>query len=204
LFADETLETAASYAAAQANPSIWSHFARAHQAILQSSPDGAIQELNELLEVPGLETRVYLQAWSCLRALGQFPSAAAASEIRGIVVEVDFEQGLDLLAAYSDHTARYYNYSGAGIIWDVPDLRISSIIDQLLAAGQGIISQIGLWDGPRPPAPQNGTARLNLLTYGGLYFGQGEYELLASDPLGGPLLRSAIALMQALIDQSPA
>ncbi len=204
LFADESLETAAGYAAGQANPSIWSHFASAHQAILQSSPDAAIQELNRLLEVSGLETRVYLQAWSCLRELGQFPSAAAASEIRGVVVEVAFEQGLDLLAAYTDHAARYYNYSGAGIIWDVPDLRISGIIDQLLAAGQGIISRIGLWDKPRPPAPQNGMARLNLLTYGGLYFGQGEYQLLARDPLGGPLLRSAIALMQALIDQSPA
>jgi hypothetical protein len=81
LFADESLETAAGYANGQANPSIWSHFAAAQQAILQNSPDAAIQELNRLLEVSGLETRVYLQAWSCLRALGQFPSAAAASEI---------------------------------------------------------------------------------------------------------------------------
>jgi hypothetical protein len=44
--------------------------------------------------------------------------------------------------------------------------------------------------------------RINLLTPSGLHFGQGAFEVLASDPMGGPVIGSATRLMQELIAKS--
>ena len=40
-----------------------------------------------------------------------------AQDVLGVVVEVAMEKGLDLVAGYADHHARY-NYSGAAIVWE--------------------------------------------------------------------------------------
>lgn len=61
-------------------------------------------------------------------------------------------EGLDLLAAYSDHSARYYNYSGAGVVWEHPDTSLDSPIDELLAAARQVVEMIGPWQGARPVA----------------------------------------------------
>ena len=202
LFADASLETAAGYAQRPKDPSAWGCFATAHDRVTQGDEPGAIHQLEKVLGLEGLETRLYLQTWHCLRALGQTPPSEAAAQIQGVVVEVALEGGLDLLAAYTDHSARYYNYTGGGVILDVPDPNIVAIIDELLAAGQNIIPQIGPWEGPRLPAPPEGSARINLLTFGGLYFGQGQLGVLAQDKLGGPAMQIATTLMQALIGKT--
>ena len=54
----------------------------------------------------------------------------------------------------------------------------------------------------RPPAPANGSARISLLTPGGLHFGEGPLDTLAKDKLGGPVIASAFRLMQRLIQVS--
>ena len=104
-----------------------------------------------------------------------------------------------MVAAYADHTARYFNYSGAGVVWDIPDQEIDQLIDRLLSLGQEIIPHIGLWEQERPPAPPVGSVRINLLTSGGLYFGQAAFADMGQDPLGGKALKAAITLMKALI-----
>jgi len=204
LFGDESLEKVATYSKKPDDTSCWSHFAIAQQKVKESNVSEAIHELNKVLDIAGLESRVYLQAWHCLRVLGQRPPAETASQIKGVVVEVALDKGLDLVSAYSDHSARYYNFGGAGVVWDASDPNIEKIIDELLAAGQVIINNIGLWEKPRPPAPPKGSVRINLLTYGGLYFGQGEFEALAKDKLGGTTLKLATSLMQALIAKTTA
>ena len=69
----------------------WSHFAAAQQALSKGDKIGAIQELRRVEEMEGLETRLYLQAWHCLRTLGELPPETIAREVKGVVVEV----GLD-------------------------------------------------------------------------------------------------------------
>ena len=204
LFSDELLEKVATYSKEPNDTSCWSHFANAQRILKNGNKSEAINELNKVLEITGLESRVYLQAWNCLRVLGNTPSADIASQVKGIVVEVALDKGLDLVAAYSDHSARYYNFSGAGVVWDASDPNIEKIVDELLAAGQVIVNNIGLWEKPRPPAPPKGSVRINLLTYGGLYFGQGKFEALAQDKLGGTTLKLATSLMQALIAKTAA
>lgn len=86
-----------------------------------------------------------------------------AKRLDGVVVEVALDQGLDILAAYADHSARYYNYSGSAVIWERPDPSLDAHIDALLAAGAAILAQIGAWEGARCPAPPRGQSRISML-----------------------------------------
>ena len=178
----------------------WASFQRARKLIEAGDQDAGKQELHQILKIPKLESRVYLQAWHSLRELGEEPPRAIEKEVLGVVVEVGMRRGLDLISAYSDHRARYFNYSGAGILWDRPDDSLDEVIDDLLKQGAGVVQIIAPWRHPRPPEPTKGNARINLLTPNGMHLGQGPVDALNSDPMGGAILASAFRLMQRLID----
>ena len=108
------------------------------------------------------------------------------------------EAGEDLLAAFADRTAHYYNYSGAGIIWERPDASLDSNVDALLAEGSKIVENTGVWRDTRRPSPTVGRMRLNVLTPLGIYFGEGTFEALEGDALARPIVLAAINLMQKL------
>jgi hypothetical protein len=147
----------------------------------------------------GLEPRHYLQAWHFLRQHGQHPPPDVAGQVFGVVVDVAMPEGLDLLAAYRDHSARYYNYSGTGVVWERPDASFDMSIDQLLEASKQVVAQIGPWEEARPGPPPRDSARLSFLTPSGLHFGQGPTSALSRDPLGGRVLQLATELMRALV-----
>lgn len=177
----------------------WSTFALAKAALDSGNVKECVRQLSEIAERPGLEPRQYLQAWHFLRQQGAAPAPEKAKLLYGVVVEVALKGGLDLVAAYTDGSARYYNYSGAGIVWEHPDDSLNAFIQRLLDSGRAVVAKIGPWEKPRPDAPPQGHTRINLLTPSGLHFGQGPLNALTSDPLGGPVIRAAMALMQALI-----
>ena len=194
LFGDMAL---ADWSAHQGEP--WTTFAEAKRYLDAKQPATGIETLQAITTRAGLESRHYLQAWHFLRQLGVNPTDAQAKTLYGVVVEVAMDKGLDIVAAYADLSARYYNYSGAGIVWEHPDQSLDAEIEALLSAGRVVVGQIGPWKQARPPAPTHGQVRLTMLTPGGLHFGQGSFEILAADPLGGSLITAATRLMQALI-----
>jgi len=149
-----------------------------------------------------LESRHYLQAWHYLKALGVTPEEPERHHLYGVVVEAALTEGLDLLAAYADHTARYFNFSGAAVVWDHASHDLDAMIDALLEAGRRVVQATGPWTGPRPPAPPTGQVRVNMLTPGGVHFGQAAFGTLAADPVGGPVLSAATALMGALLERT--
>jgi hypothetical protein len=199
LFGDEPLEKMASYAQGLSGENPWAYFAAASQRQAAGDSPGAITALKKILPMRELEVRLYLQAWHGLRALGQFPPMDQAREIQGVVVEVALDRGLDIIAAYADGSARYFNYSGAAIVWDTQDADIDRLVTELLSVGQSLVEVSEPWDGPRPSAPPIGMVRINALTFGGLHFGQGSFQTVSQDGLGGLALRGAFDLMQALI-----
>jgi hypothetical protein len=136
-----------------------------------------------------------------LRSWGS-PIRALSKNVLGVVVEVGMNGGTDLVAGYTDHHARYYNYSGAGFVWERPNDALDTAIDELLRVGSAVALVIGPWKKSRPPAPIKGRARLNLLTPSGLHFGEGPMDTLAKEKLGGPLIACAFRLMQELIKYS--
>lgn len=177
----------------------WSSFAQARSHLAAGNQIAAQACWREILEHRGLESRQYLQAWHFLRQHGQPPSPDIAKRVLGVVVEVGMPKGLDLLAAYPDHSARYYNFSGSGIIWEHPDSSLDSAIDELLEAARQVVTRIGPWEQTRPGPPAQDHVRLSFLTPSGLHFGQGPMAVFSRDPLGGRVLQLATVLMRSLI-----
>ncbi|MBX7245404.1 MAG: hypothetical protein K1X53_07885 [Candidatus Sumerlaeaceae bacterium] len=187
-------------AAADAFP--WDAFAAARAHLAAGRRDEAVAGWRRIVDHPGLEPRHYLQAWHFLRQQGLQPPPATAKQVLGVVVEVGMPKGLDMLAAYPDHSARYYNFSGAGVVWEHPDTSLDAAIDALLAEAAHVVAQIGPWDKERPGPPQTGSVRLSFLTPSGLHFGQGGLDVISRDPKGGRLLQLATELMQAMIGKT--
>ncbi len=103
---------------AQAPCEPWISFEHARKFIESGDPQSATASLQRILEMQGLESRHYLEAYHFLRELGVSPSREDEKRVLGVVVEVGLKGGTDLVAAYADHHARYYNYSGAGVVWE--------------------------------------------------------------------------------------
>jgi hypothetical protein len=173
----------------------WTSFMQARQLLAKGSRDDAIAQWKRITQMPNLEARHYVQAWNFLRGQGAQPSPEQAKHVYGVVVEYMMEQGLDLLAAYEDRSARYYNYSGAGVVWEHPDDRLDAPIKQLLDIAGRVAAAIGPWEGARPGVPPKGHIRLSMLTPSGLHFGQGEFNALNADPMGKALIGAATQLM---------
>jgi hypothetical protein len=180
----------------------WSSFAAARSHILEGNQSAAIARWREVLEHPELETRQHLQAWHFLRQNGEQPPSAIARVVLGVVAELPMPQGFDLVAAYADHSARYWNFSGAGVVWDHPDSSLDTVIDQLFEAATPIAAQISPSDKPRPAAPPPGQLRLSILSPSGIHFGQGPVTVLSDDPQGARVLQSIVLLMRALMNKA--
>jgi hypothetical protein len=147
-------------------------FREAKECINRSDSRSAIAILERILEMPELESRHYLQAHHFLRGLGVGPPPERAKEVLGAVVEVGLPNGFDLVAAYADHHARYYNYSGAAVVWERPTHALDAAIDEVLGFATVVAEAIGPWEGVRPPPPPHGQVRINVLAPSGLHFGQ--------------------------------
>ena len=115
-----------------------------------------------------------------------------------MIVEIALDEGLDTLAAYADGRIRYINHAGGmTIVEEGSPLRAQ--VDGLLLASQSVVARIGPWEGDRLPPPPTGQARLTFLVGGDIYFGQAPFEALAADPMAGPVLSTATALLTALV-----
>lgn len=125
------------------NPEPWASFVQVRNYLDKRDKDSAITALKEITDSPGLEARHYLQAWHFLRQLGVNPPPEKAKTVYGVIVEVALTGGVDILAAYTDYTARYLNYSGASVIWEHPDTSLDAEIEMLLRAGQAVANVIG-------------------------------------------------------------
>lgn len=180
----------------------WSNFVEAHQTLKKNDKANAISLLKQVAAADGLETRLYLQAWHSLRGLGEMPHESVGRQIQGVIIENHMDLGLDILAAFSDHTARYWNHSGAGIIWDTRDPEIDLLIDHLLMVGQEIMKWIGIAEKGSLAVPAKGNIRLFMTGYGGSCFGEGPYDQLAQDQTAGYAIQAGYNLMMGLMKKA--
>jgi len=177
----------------------WSLFSLARSHLRDGNQVNAVACWRKVLQHDGLESRHYLQAWHFLRQHGEQPPPDESGQVLGVVVEVGMPEGLDLLAAYHDHSARYYNYSGSGVVWEHLDSSLDPAIDAILEASRHVVAQIGPWEDARPAPPPRDVARLSFLTPSGLHFGEGPMTALARDPFGGRPFLLATMLLRALV-----
>ncbi|MEZ4935900.1 MAG: hypothetical protein R2788_27660 [Saprospiraceae bacterium] len=140
---------------------------------------------------------------SRLRALAatrlkELQGGAPKPELYGVIIEVAMEEGLDVLAAFSDGTARYLNHAEKAIVFDAPNETSNSHIQNLWQHSINVVNKIGPWDKPRLEPPSTNMVRLSFLVAGQLYFGQGPMDVFFRDPMAGPVLTAATQLMSYL------
>jgi len=176
----------------------WASFVQARKHLDKRDKASAITIWQKITDMPGLESRHCLQAWHFLRQHGVNPPADKGKIVYGMVVEVGMQNAADIVAAYTDYTARYLHHMGAGVIWERPDSSLDAEIEALLKAGQAVANVIGPWEQARPPAPRGDDVRLNMLTPSGLHFGYGSFKNLYNDPMGKAIIDPATRLMQGL------
>ena len=177
----------------------WTAFREARARAAAGAIDEAKRSWQEIAAHPGLESRHYLQAWQFLRHHGERPPPSVEKDVLGVVVEMPLPGGLDVLAVYADASARYYNHAGGGIVLDRAEGPLAELMEVLLAFAKDLVASIGPWDGTRPGPPPPQHARLSFLTPGGLHFGEGSLKALEADPVAGPVLRGAAAVMVELM-----
>lgn len=178
----------------------WTLFKEVQKALQENNNEEAIVTLKKITNIPGLESRQYLQAYFFLNQLLQ--TKVGDLKIFGVVAEVSMPQGCDTLAVYADHSARYYNYSGSAIVWEHGDNSLNELVDEIISQGKILAGQIGPWESPRRAAPAQGMARINFLSSHGLHFGEANQQALFNDPLAGKIMYAMVEVMQALINRT--
>jgi hypothetical protein len=166
--------------------------ARAHD------PDRACRLLRQITEEHGLESQHHAQAWHFLRELGHSPPPEMSKRVLGAIVEVSMPKGFDVLGAYEDHTARYWNFNGRGAVWKRPDGALDACIDALLDAARRVVAAIGPRDGTHPPLPERGSIQISMLTPSGLHFESGHADAFGRDHLAGPVIACGAELLEKL------
>ena len=143
------------------------------------------------------ESRLRVLAYNRLRADGR---AVPDKQLLGVIVEVPLQQGLDTLAAYADGRVRYLNQADKAAIIEDGAPEVEALARELVAASQGLVNKIGPWEKKRLAPPKPGNVRITFLVSDGLYFGEGPFEALQQDAMGGPILAKAAQLLQAVVN----
>lgn len=164
------------------------------------SETSSVADLQKIIDDKNSDPRIKVLAYNRQLANGHKPTK---NELLAVIVEVGLNEGLDVLATFSNGTARYINHTGNILVWETTNVEaVNKITTDLFASSQNIINQIGVWDKPRRPNPTKGNVRITFLVSDGLYFGEGPMDVLFSDPMAGPALTKATELMQYLTQKS--
>jgi len=138
--------------------------ALAHQNL--DELEQAKQNLRQITDSPEAESRMKLLTCTALRTMGEQSEMQMADEVLGVVIEVPVSTGIDTLAAYQDGRARYINYSGGIIIWEMTDGEISTLAKEVVNNAQELATEFPVVESRE--ATKEGYYRFSLLTCGGI------------------------------------
>jgi hypothetical protein len=164
-------------------------------AVLAENPDAAA--LRDIAEDPAQESRLRVLAYNRLREAGE---PVPAKKLLGVIIEMSFDEGLDVLAAFPDGRLRYINHSEKMAVFEAFAPDIEAKIKKLLEVSQPAVDRLGPWDRARLAPPARGIVRMTFLVSDGLYFGHGPFDQMQKDPMGGPILAASMDLLQAVVE----
>ena len=159
------------------------------------SPEASIMDLLLVAKDGALESRMRLLAWHRLQEIHY---SNTEKYLLGVIIEVGMPEGLDTLAAYRDGSARYINHTEKLLLWDARTNESDGLISDLFSVSMHVVNQIGPWKDQRRPPPADGMVRLSFLASDGLYFGEGPFDILSADAMGGPVIQAGTQLMMYL------
>ena len=178
----------------------WNHFLAANDAFKAGDKAKAIAQLKEIVGTQaGLDTRTRLQAWHTLVSLGELPVETLRGYTQGVILENRTDKGLEIVAGYSDYSARYWSPAGTGVIWDAREKEIDQLVFNLLSTGFEITKRIGVGIRDMPPVPEKGNVRIFIMAYDGSTVGEGLYPQLNQDKMGNAAITAGYQLMNALL-----
>jgi len=157
------------------------------------------EKLRAIATDKSLEGRHRMLAYNLLGINGETTNE---KELLGVIVEVALPEGLDVLAAFSDGSARYINHSEKILVWETQTEQSNELIKELFSDSKIVVNQIGPWDKERKPFPTRGMVRMTFLVSNGLYFGEGSFDALQREPMAGDVINSAMQLMTYLTKQA--
>lgn len=164
------------------------------------SENSSNNELQKIIDDKNSDPRIKTLAYNKQTLSGIKPTK---KELLAVIVEVGLKNGLDVLASFSNGTARYINQSGTIIVWKkTDDNKANDITNKLFENSKKIVEQIGVWDKPRRTNPTKGNVRITFLMSDGLYFGEGPIEVLFKDQMANPALTNATELMRYLTEKT--
>ena len=156
---------------------------------------------HEMLETiagdTAVESRVRILAFNRLRAMKR---PVPARQLLGTIIEFPQHDGLDTLAAFVDGRVRYINQTGHPGIFEGAPPNVVAKANELMRVSQFAVDRHGPSDEPRRPPPDGDMVRLSFLVSDGTYVGEGSYEVLIDDPVGGPVLTAGGELLVRLVD----
>jgi hypothetical protein len=144
-----------------------------------------------------VESRVRILAFNRLRTM-KLP--VPAKQLLGTIIEFPQRGGLDTLAAFVDGRVRYINQTGHPGIFEGAPPEVVVKANELMRVSQFAVDQHGPSDEPRRTPPDGDVVRLSFLASDGVYIGEGSYEALMSDPVGGPVLTAGGELLVQLVE----
>jgi hypothetical protein len=152
-----------------------------------------LQALAQDLKVDG---RIRALAYSRLRKAGvQVPRGV----LLGVITEVALPNGLDTLAAFSEGGVRYINFTGKMLFVEGSIPQTQALLPKLFSASQVAVGRLKPHPAARWAPPATGLIRFTFIASDGLYFGEGPLSAMQSDAMGGPIVRYATELMQAVV-----
>lgn len=163
--------------------------------LLADATDQAV--LRQIAEDEANDSRVRVLACNRLRLDGV---ALPVKQLLGVIVEVALDEGLDVLAAFSDGGVRYLNQSGKLAVFEGLDTPVAPLAHAMVAVSASVVDRIGPWEEARLPPPSHGRVRLSFLVSDGLYFGEGPFAGMQGDPMAGPILSAAARLLEKTVD----
>ena len=123
---------------------------------------------------------------------------AAGPGLHGLVLEVEVEGGVDVLAAYVDGRLRYLSHGGRAVIVDTPVPALAPQLQALWAAAEPARAQARPWQ-PDRRWPGPGGVRVAYLHADGARLDEGAFAALQRDPRLGPLLLAGSELLATLL-----
>jgi hypothetical protein len=164
--------------------------------LLAENPD--LTKLKKVTADKNLESRQRLLAYRLVSA----QEAVTEKELLGVVVEIGLRKGLDVLAAFSDGSARYFNHAEKLLVWENRTAESDALVARLFNEGVVLAKRLGSGSHPRRPPPGRNMARLSLLVSDGLCFGEGPFDDLQNDPNSAPVINATTQLLAFLIKQA--
>lgn len=164
-------------------------------ALFAEQPDAAA--LSRIAHDESNEGRVRALAFNRLRAESE---AVSSKVILGVIVEVPLQQGLDVLAAFSEGGVRYLNQSGKAAIFEGKGNPVETLGKELVTMAQPVVNKIGPWKQQRLAPPVAGNVRISFLVSDGFYFGEGPFAAFRQDPMAGPILAKASELLLRVVE----